>query len=249
MVCVCRTGVALLLLLSSMCGRALAHQPPTDSFRQYEAFTRRLLEEQRREQRRAQQTLRGRALRGRARAARRRQLPRIRGQLLSRIDELHRLWRGSRWGLGMPQSTRPHRGKTNCGLFVAVVLRDAGFRLPIWKFNRQASRDAIRSVAPRRAMRYFHRVPIERFAAGVKAMGPGLFLIGLDFHIGFLRYDELRGLRFVHASYIDKVVVDEPVERAEAIISSRYRVVGKLLQPMMLDAWLSGRRIHVHGDR
>jgi len=74
-------------------------------------------------------------------------------KLLGQIDRLFQAWNGSRWGLGMPQSTRPHLGKTNCGLFVAVVLRDAGFRLPIWKFNRQASYHAIRSLAPRYAIR------------------------------------------------------------------------------------------------
>jgi hypothetical protein len=177
-------------------------------------------------------------------------LPQLEQQLLGRIDRIFAHWLGSRWGLGMPQSTRPHVGKINCGLFVAVVLRDAGFRLPIWKFNRQASYDAIRSVAPRGAIRYFYRAPIKDFVAGVRKLGPGLYLIGLDFHIGFLRlYPDKRGLRFIHASYVTKKVVDEPADRAVPIVTSRYRMVGKILQPKMLRAWLEKRPIRVLGNR
>jgi len=171
-------------------------------------------------------------------------------KLLRRIDRLLRAWLGSRWGLGMPQSTRPGVGKTNCGLFVAVVLRDAGFRLPIWKFNRQASYHAIRSLAPRRAIRYFHRAPMKDFLAKVQRMGPGLYLIGLDFHIGFLRlYPDERGLRFIHSSYVTRRVTDEPAETAVPIVTSRYRMVGKILQPNMLRAWLARTPIKVLGDR
>jgi len=188
------------------------------------------------------------ALRGR-RAPPKARLVALEKDLLTRIDALHRLWVGSRWGLGMPQSTKPFKGKTNCGLFVAVVLRDTGFRLPIWKFNRQYSSRAIRSVAPRSKIRYFSKTPIAKFVKAVKKLGPGLFLVGLDFHIGFIRYDEQRGVRFVHASYIDKKVVDEPALKSEALISSRNRMIGKSLQKKLLYQWLRRKRIHVFGDR
>lgn len=182
-------------------------------------------------------------------APRRERVERLRPYLLGRVDAIHKRWLGSRWGLGMPQSTQPHLGKTNCGLFVAVVLRDAGFNLPIWKFNRQASYHAIRSVAPRRMIRYFRRAPMSRFLAEVKKLGPGLFLIGLDFHIGFLRQGKKGGLRFVHASYESHKVVDEAAATAGPIVSSRYRMVGKILQPQMLRWWLARKRIHVLGRR
>ena len=169
--------------------------------------------------------------------------------LLERIDRLFVSWLGSRWGLGMPQSTEPHRGKTNCGVFVAVVLRDVGFLLPIWKFNRQAAYDSIRSLAPRRSIRYFHRVSPRVFAAGVRRMGPGLYLIGLDFHIGFLRVKRSGEVRFVHGSYLTHRVMDEPAETALPIVHSRSRMVGKILQPNMLRAWRHRRRIKVLGKR
>jgi hypothetical protein len=171
-------------------------------------------------------------------------------RLLDRLDRLLLAWKGSRWGLGSPQSTTPGKGKTNCGLFVAVVLRDAGFRLPIWKFNRQLSYHAIASLSPPHARRYFRHTPMKDFLADVHRLGPGLYVIGLDFHIGFLRlYPDARGLRFIHSSYVTHQVTDEPASTAVPIVTSRLRTVGKILQPNMLRAWLKRAPIEILGDR
>jgi hypothetical protein len=188
------------------------------------------------------------AVRHAPRAHRKRLFKDLEQKLLKRIDGLHRAWLGTRWGLGPPQTQRPGQGKVNCGLFVALVLKHAGFNLPIWKFNRQASRDGTRSLAPRRAIRYFHNAPMKRFLTTVRKMGPGLYVIGLDFHTGFLRQTDT-DLRFIHASYITGRVMVEPAATAEPIVTARYRVVGKILQPNMLRAWLSKRRIKVLGSR
>jgi hypothetical protein len=171
-------------------------------------------------------------------------------RLLRRFDQLFASWLGSRWGLGLPQSTIPKVGKTNCGLFVAVVLRDAGFRLPIWKFNRQTAYHGTRSLAPRRLIRFLHRKSMKGFISAVRRMGPGLYLIGLDFHTGFLRVHDDGRVRFVHASYVTRTVVDEPAETAIPIVSARYaRMVGKILQPNMLRSWLKRRPIKILGNR
>ncbi len=182
------------------------------------------------------------------RPGRRQVMAGLSSRLLRRVDQLHAAWLGTRWGLGIPQTLRPGQGKVNCGLFVALVLRHAGFSLNIWKFNRQTAADAIRSVAPKRSRRYFSNALMKKFLARVKAMGPGLFLIGLDFHIGFLRQTD-KELRFIHASYIDERVVDEPAATAAPIVSSKYRVVGKILQPNMLKAWMDGKRLKILGKR
>ena len=87
------------------------------------------------------------------------------------------------------------------------------------------------------------------FVKKVRAMGPGLYLIGLDFHIGFLRVKKDGDVRFIHGSYITHKVMDEPALTAEPIVQSRYRMVGKILQPNMLRAWVKRHRIKVLGNR
>lgn len=230
-----RRGTCVLLLLAPVCLPAGARAGQEQA---YETLKQQLEAED------AQ--LRQRLIRTAPPASRRAELRR---RLLRRIDGLFQRWEGSRWGLGLPQSTVPHRGKTNCGLFVAVVLRDAGFRLPIWKFNRQAAYDGIRSLAPRRAIRYLHGTSMAQLTAAVRRMGPGLYLIGLDFHIGFLRVTSRGDVRFVHSSYVTKRVEDEPAATSAPIVQSRSRMVGKLLEEGMLRAWMQRRRLRVRGHR
>jgi len=188
-------------------------------------------------------------VRTRGRQARRRFLDSAEGAVLARTDALMSRWVGTRWGLGPPQTRRPHHGKVNCGTFVALVLRDAGFKLNVWRWQLQSARRAVISLTPRRTRRYFFRAPIKELLAEVRRMGPGLYVIGLDFHIGFLRLDKNGGPRFIHASWIEKKVVDEPAKTAVPIVTSRHVVVGKILQTGMLQSWLTGRRIVGFGRR
>jgi hypothetical protein len=162
---------------------------------------------------------------------------------------VHRLaaaWLGTRWGLGAPQIERPGDGRVNCGTFVGRLLADAGFVIPVRKLQRQPSALIAATFAPPARIRRFSRVPMAGFVAEVRAMGPGLFIIGLDLHVGLLL--RLAGdLRFVHASYLTETVVDEPAADALLIRASGYRVVGKALGPRNLAQWLQGLTIPVVG--
>jgi hypothetical protein len=216
-------------------------EPPKDRQAEYRALRQRIAVDRR---------LQARAwARTRGRKQRRQFLSRLEQRLLVHTDEVMRRWIGTRWGLGPPQTRRPHQGKVNCGTFVAVVLRDAGFKLWIWRFQLQSGRRGMMALTPRYTRRYFHRTPMKEFLAKVRKMGPGLFFIGLDFHVGFLRLYEDGRLRFIHASWITKDVVDEPAETAIPIVTSRYRALGKILQPNLLRAWLKNKRIVGYGRR
>src|SRR5690606_10847446 len=92
----------------------------------------------------------------------------------------------------------------------------------------------------------FSNASMDKFLAAVRAMGPGLFIIGLDFHVGLLLQTE-DDLRFIHASYVTKTVVDESAATAVPIVSSKYRVVGKILTDDNVRDWLAGNRIEVKG--
>jgi hypothetical protein len=158
-----------------------------------------------------------------------------------------RRWLGTRWGLGPPQSRSPGEGKINCGTFVGTVLSDAGFVVDVDKLQRQPSQLIIASFVGAGRMRRWSNAPMDRFIADVKRMGPGLYIIGLDFHVGFLVQTE-RDLRFVHASYLTRTVVDEAAASARPIADSKYRVVGKLLDRANVHDWLEGKRIRVKGN-
>lgn len=171
----------------------------------------------------------------------------VEAEILSNVERLATMWLGTRWGLGAPQLSEPGEGKVNCGTFVGTVLRDAGFAVNVKKLQRQPSQLIIRSFVGKSRMKKFSNAPMKRFLSRVREMGPGLFIIGLDFHVGFLIQTE-DALRFVHASYETETVIDEPAASAGPIVDSKYRVVGKILDRSNLSDWIENNRIKVKGD-
>ncbi len=168
--------------------------------------------------------------------------------LLSGMSALFAHWYGTRWGLGVPQTTVPGQGKINCGSFVGRTLVDAGFNLNARKLQRQPAELIIKSLVPGRLIKRFRRKSMETFLAGVRKMGPGLYIIGLDFHVGYLLVKVDGEVRFIHASYVTHTVLDEPAYSAVPIKTSRYRVVGKLFSPNLLAKWRHHRRIKILGN-
>lgn len=171
----------------------------------------------------------------------------VEAEIIRAVEKLASHWLGTTWGLGAPQTGTPQVGKINCGTFVGTVLRDAGFVVDVRKLQRQPSQLIIQSFVGGDRVRKYSNASMTRFLASVKDMGPGLFIIGLDFHVGFLLQTE-DDLRFIHASYVTKTVVNEPAAAAIPIVSSKYRVVGKILSPANVRAWLRGTRIKVRGN-
>lgn len=168
-------------------------------------------------------------------------------ELLKGIEDLTDYWLGTRWALGAPQTTKPQVGKVNCGTFVGRILNDAGFEVRVKKLQRQPSQLIIKSFVGGKRVRKYSKAPMKKFLSSVREMGPGLFIIGLDFHVGLLLQTE-DDLRFIHASFETETVVNESAASAMPITSSQYRVVGKILSPANLRSWLGGERIEVKGS-
>jgi hypothetical protein len=168
-------------------------------------------------------------------------------ELLKGVEALTSYWLGTRWALGSPQPTKPQKGKVNCGTFVGRVLNDAGFQVRVKKLQRQPSQLIIKSFVGGKRVRKFSKAPMKKFLSSVREMGPGLYIIGLDFHVGLLLQTE-DDLRFIHASFETETVVNESAASAMPITSSQYRVVGKILSPANIRSWLGGDTIEVKGS-
>ncbi len=164
------------------------------------------------------------------------------------MESIFGRWYGTTWGLGTPQTKVPGEGKINCGMFVARTLVDAGFDLKHYKLQRQPAELIIKSLAPKSTIKRWRNKPLETFIADMKEMGPGLYVIGLDFHVGYVLVREDLDVRFIHASYVTHTVLDEPAADAVPIVTSKYRVVGKILQKEMLRKWAAEERIAMRGS-
>ena len=170
---------------------------------------------------------------------------RIRGEArdyLARVvrDDLFPRWYGTPWDYNGTTQT-PGEGAIACGYFVTTVLRDAGFRLERVRLAQVPSETMIKALVPETQIRRFSDVSLEDFVAAVRDEGPGLFLVGLDLHTGFL-VNEAGEVSFVHASYVPpRRVFREPALTSPILGASRYRVVGKLTgSDRVLERWLAG---------
>ncbi len=169
------------------------------------------------------------------------------------VDRLLPPWLGMPWGLGRNSTaTRPHQaGRTiSCSYFVGAVLQGAGFALrDRFRLGQAAALVIQRSlVGGAGKIHRFLSIPPTELAAHLAALDDGLYVIGLDVHVGLV---VVRGaeVRFVHASYTaDQVVSDEALISAEAIARSQSR--GYFVSPVvtatgagddwLIERWLEG---------
>jgi hypothetical protein len=152
--------------------------------------------------------------------------------------EIFPSWYGTSWDFNGTTEV-PQQGKIACGYFVSTVLRDAGWRLERTRLAQQASENIILTLTTNSYVKRFRRVAIGEFVDAVKRWGPGIYVVGLDIHTGFIvnTGDEVY---FIHSSYIDpyKVVREKAIE-SKILTASNYRVLGKITgDDQFIEKWL-----------
>ena len=152
-------------------------------------------------------------------------------------------WCGTRWAYHGTSQT-PGQGTIACGYFVSTLLEHAGFKLSRVSLARRPSEAIIKSLTSERYIQRFSNAPINVFVQRVRTMGNGLHIVGLDNHVGFLVVLGAR-VTFLHSTYLKPgCVVEEEALRSEALVASKYRVVGHIsADPELLRAWLTGKQI------
>jgi hypothetical protein len=154
-------------------------------------------------------------------------------------EQLISAWEGTTWEFyGTTQV--PGRGAIACGYYVSTLLEHAGFRVERVALAQQASERIIKSLTDEEHIWRSSDATVEASLAPVHQGGAGIYMVGLDYHVGLLIHDGER-IRWCDASYLDPsaVTCQEPSQAAS--YRSRYRVVGQLLTDPMMEAWLEGR--------
>jgi hypothetical protein len=160
-------------------------------------------------------------------------------------QELFPHWYGTQWDFYGTTET-PRDGKIACGYFVTTLLRDAGFQLERARLAQQASEKIILSLVRPAFVQRFRYAPLADFVAAVKHKGAGLYVVGLDNHVGFILHDG-QEIYFVHSSYGDpQEVVKEIAAESLILGGSKYRVLGALTaDEQLLAKLLNGSKIRV----
>ncbi|MCO4746104.1 MAG: hypothetical protein KC912_15010 [Proteobacteria bacterium] len=135
-----------------------------------------------------------------------------------------------------------------CGYFVSTTLRHAGFQVERVRLAQQASEHIIQTFVAESGIARFRDRPLADVLDHLESEGDGLYIVGLDYHVGYLR-QEGSETRFCHSTYLgDAEVLCEEAASSPAL-ASRYRVVGKLLDDAMIDAWLDQKSIATVGPQ
>lgn len=147
-------------------------------------------------------------------------------------------WYGTEWDFNGTTRT-PRKGKIACGYFITTLLSDAGFKIPRVKWAQQASEYYITRMTTE-VKRFSNQTP-EYMKNYFLKNADGLYVVGLDSHVGFV-YKSGDEVTFTHASYYNpKIGVQtEELDGDNPFAKSAYRVVGRILNREMIRKWILG---------
>lgn len=161
------------------------------------------------------------------------------------MPEMMRCWLGTDYDFN-GVAERPGKGKIACGYYVSTLIRDAGFKVNRYRLAQQASQNILRTFTARENCQLRVGEKYDTYADWVETLEPGIYIIGLDTHVGFVVIED-DGMKFLHSSGIDKAgVVEEPRDEALAIKWSRWRMLGHFsTDPEVIRMWLAGENVTV----
>jgi hypothetical protein len=176
------------------------------------------------------------ALAGELGRDRARTLARARELLVATLrDEILPAWDGTTWDYS-GTSQAPRQGKIACGYFVSTTLLHLGLRVDRAGMGQQASERIAQSLVTTSPIRRSSDQPIDAFLARVRAAGDGIYLAGLDNHVGFVIVDGAD--TWFHHAVPHDVVRREPAREAPYLVASRYRVFAGLFDDALVEKWL-----------
>jgi len=163
-----------------------------------------------------------------------------RSLLENTMPEMMRCWLGTPWDFN-GTATEPGGGKIACGYFVSTVMEGADFQVSRTQLAQQASQNILRTFLKQNDLRLRVGVPYKTFCQETMRCEPGIYIIGLDTHVGFLIVKD-QSLIFLHSSGSNPwCVVEESQEQALVLARSNYRVMGNITgSDDALRRWLLG---------
>lgn len=159
------------------------------------------------------------------------------------VAQVFPAWYGTPWSFH-GTTTEPQKGTIACGYFVTTTLRDLGFDIPRIRWAQLPSESMIKEMTSRDNIKRYSSVDIATIESDVKRWGDGLYVVGMDSHVGFI---VCRGgqCMFVHSDYYNPAtgVKSEALDSENPLKHSKYRVVGKILTDEMVRKWLLSEAI------
>lgn len=152
--------------------------------------------------------------------------------------DFYNYWKGTPWDFN-GTTTTPGGGSIACGYFVTGILKDAGFPLNRTRLATCASLTMMKTLTSSKEIRNLSLWGFDDFTDTIKKRGAGVYIVGLDFHTGFIVHDGKESW-FIHSNYINQSgVTKEKMDQSIALRSSKTRYITSLTaSEKFLRTWL-----------
>lgn len=150
-------------------------------------------------------------------------------------DSIPNYWTGTKWDFN-GTTYQPGQGAIACGYFITTVMQQLGFAVERNKLAQQASSKIIDKFCVGK-----HNVPSASALKDWLNAQPdsSVFIVGLDFHTGFVLKETTGKYYFLHSNYIGRQgVVKEPIETSRALNASKWLQIGSIsANKLLMNNW------------
>jgi hypothetical protein len=156
--------------------------------------------------------------------------------LLTVSGDFFKAWYNTPWTFH-GHSQMPREGSIACGYFITTTLQDMGFNIPRIKWAQQTSEYLTKKIST--DIKRFYKRPMGEVIEDIKSRGEGLYVVGLDSHVGYIYYHN-GSMNFVHANYYRPKtgVMSEPLTGRTPLNDSKYKIIGKIFDKEMVGNWI-----------
>jgi len=157
------------------------------------------------------------------------------------VNQYFNFWYHTPWSF-YRQTKTPKKGTIACGYFVTTVLFDAGFNIPRVAWAKLPSEVFIKKMTT--DLIRFRSANIDSITKYIKNKKDGLYIVGLDCHVGFI-YKLNNKIQFVHSSYYKPEigVLSENLNTDNPLKNSKYVVIGQILTNKNITDWIENKAI------
>lgn len=159
------------------------------------------------------------------------------------VEQVLPFWYGTPWDF-YGHTDHPGQGEIACGYLVSTALKHLGVNINRYRLAQQWPIYMVQSlVSKQKTKRYYSKSEV---LSAIRAGGYGVYAMGLDTHVGFVRYNQ-QGIQFIHSNYGEpRAVVSENVDWSFAFANTKNYFLGKLSgNQQFLRRWLQSNRFKV----
>ncbi|MEM6802627.1 MAG: hypothetical protein AAF696_14555 [Bacteroidota bacterium] len=141
------------------------------------------------------------------------------------VDSIFPYWYGTEWDFNGITET-PRKGEIACGYFVSTTLKHMGLGLNRYKLAQKAAYDILKDLSKPGSIKRF--TDFKKMLSYLsKEKEDCIYLLGLDYHVGFV-VKKKQELYFIPSNYFSDKVEQEHISDSYSAASSQAFYLGNL---------------------